>query len=91
MTNKSDLASNKTINDEKGREYSKKIGADFKYTSIKLGKNGIDELIDSLFTKYYNSNCNYNYNILYQTFTHISFSSKGSKKGRVCRGNNYRK
>ena len=51
VANKSDLASKNTIPDEKGKEYAKKIGAEWRLTSAK--KDGIEELINELFMKYY--------------------------------------
>ena len=56
IANKSDLASENTIKDERGKEYAKKIGADWKSTSALVDNRGIDEIIDLLFSKYYNSN-----------------------------------
>ena len=58
--NKSDLASGNTIPDEKGKEYAKKIKAEFKSTSAKDDSDGINSYIDELFLKYYNSNFNMN-------------------------------
>ena len=54
--NKSDLASENTIPDEKGKEYAKKIGAEWKSTSAILEGGGIEEYIDDLFIKYHNYN-----------------------------------
>ena len=54
--NKSDLASEKTIPDEKGKEYAKKIGAEWKLTSAISEGRGIEEFIDDLFIKYHNYN-----------------------------------
>ena len=51
FANKSDLASENTIPDKKGKEYAKKIGAEWRLTSAK--KDGIEELINELFMKYY--------------------------------------
>ena len=53
IANKSDLASEKTIPNEKGIEYANKIGAIFKSTSAKNQNNDIDEFIDELFDKFY--------------------------------------
>ena len=58
--NKSDLASENTIPDERGKEYAKKIKAEFKSTSAKDNSDGINSFIDELFLKYYNSNFNMN-------------------------------
>ena len=54
--NKSDLASDSTISDERGKAYAKKIGAEFKSTSAMLDNGGIDEFIEILFTKYHSTN-----------------------------------
>jgi small GTP-binding protein len=54
--NKSDLASDETIPDEKGKEYAKKIGAEWKSTSAILEGGGIEEFIDELFIKYHTTN-----------------------------------
>ena len=56
--NKSDLASEKTIPDEKGKEYAKKIGAEWTSTSAIINGKGIDKFVEKLFIKYYNSNFN---------------------------------
>ena len=58
--NKSDLASENTIPDERGKEYAKKIKAEFKSTSAKDNSDGINSYIDELFLKYFNSNFNMN-------------------------------
>ena len=54
--NKSDLASEKTIPDERGKEYAKKINAEWTTTSAIINGKGIDKFVESLFIKYYNSN-----------------------------------
>ena len=80
--NKSDLASEKTIPDEKGKEYAKKIGAEWTSTSAIINGKGIDTFIDTLFIKYYKfflpiNDCNTNsYSI-----TLSSEKSKAEKKG----------
>ena len=51
--NKSDLKSESTIPDEKGKEYAKKIGAIWKYTSAITEDGGFEEFIDELFNNYY--------------------------------------
>jgi small GTP-binding protein len=51
--NKSDLASDETIPDEKGKEYANKIGAIWKSTSAITEDGGIEEFIDELFNNYY--------------------------------------
>ena len=53
IANKSDLASDKTIPDERGIEYANKIDAIFKSTSAKNQNNDIEEFIDQLFDKYH--------------------------------------
>jgi len=51
--NKSDLKSESTIPDEKGKEYAKKIGAIWKSTSAITEDGGFEEFIDELFNNYY--------------------------------------
>ena len=58
--NKSDLASEKTIPNERGNEYAKKINAEFRNTSAISESGGIEDYIDDLFIKYYNTNFNMN-------------------------------
>ena len=54
--NKSDLASEKTIPDEKGKEYAKNINAEWTSTSAIINGKGIDKFVETLFIKYYNNN-----------------------------------
>ena len=56
--NKSDLVSERAVSDERGKEYAKSIGAEWRSTSALLENEGIDELIDVLFKKYYDTNFN---------------------------------
>ena len=51
--NKSDLESDSTIPNEKGKEYANKIGAIWKSTSAITEDGGIEEFIDELFNNYY--------------------------------------
>ena len=51
--NKSDLVSEETISDERGKEYAKKMGAEWTSTSAIINGKGIDNFIEILFTKYY--------------------------------------
>ena len=51
--NKSDLVSEKTIPDEKGKEYAKKIGAEWISSSAIINGQGIDKFVEILFVKYY--------------------------------------
>ena len=51
--NKSDLKSDSTIPNEKGKEYANKIGAIWKSTSAITEDGGIEEFIDELFNNYY--------------------------------------
>ena len=51
--NKSDLKSESTIPDEKGKEYAKKIGAIWKSTSAITEDGGFEDFIDELFNNYY--------------------------------------
>ena len=82
--NKSDLASDNTINNDRGKEYAEKIGAIFKPTSALVENGGIDELIDILFEKYYATNFNMNQtNSLSLT---LSMEDSRAKKGGCCGG-----
>jgi small GTP-binding protein len=56
--NKSDLASQNTISDDKGKEYAKSIGAEWTSTSAIIDGKGIEDFVENLFIKYYNSNFN---------------------------------
>ena len=58
--NKSDLASEKTIPDERGKEYAKKINAEWTSTSAIINGKGIDMLVEKLFFKCYN--CDFSQN-----------------------------
>ena len=95
VANKSDLASEKTIPDEKGKEYAKKIGAEWASTSAIIDGKGIDKFIDALFIKYYNTNFNLDIP-LSLSLSFYSEKSKFDKKG-CCwgggnnKGNNYLK
>ena len=80
--NKSDLSSDKTISEERGKEYAKRIGAEFKSTSAMIENWGFEELIDSLFTKYHSNNFNNN-----DATASLSFTiSMEKKKGGCCLG-----
>ena len=82
--NKSDLASETTISEQRGREYAKKIGAEWKSTSAIIENGGIEEFIDLLFKKYYSTNFSKDSNNLSMT---ISIEdSRVQKKGGCCRG-----
>ena len=80
--NKSDLASDKTISEDRGREYAKTIGAEFKSTSALLDNGGFDELIEALFTKYHSSN----FNNMDATASLSLTISMEEKKGGCCGG-----
>ena len=80
--NKSDLASDKTISEERGREYAKKIGAEFRSTSAMLENGGIDELIEVLFSKYHSTN----FNNMDATASFSLTISMEEKKGGCCGG-----
>ena len=54
--NKSDLVSEENISDERGKEYAKKIGAEWTSTSAIINGKGIDKFVETLFIKYYNNN-----------------------------------
>ena len=58
--NKSDLSSDQIIPDEKGEEYAKSIGAEWRSTSAVTEGRGIDNFINDLFLKYYNTYFNLN-------------------------------
>ena len=58
--NKSDLSSDQIIPDEKGEEYAKSIGAEWRSTSAVTEGQGIDNFINDLFLKYYNTYFNLN-------------------------------
>ena len=77
--NKSDLASDKTIPDEKGKEYAKKINADWTSTSAIINGKGVDKFVETLFIKYYNSNFNMN-NTASLSITLSSEKTKVEKK-----------
>ena len=80
--NKSDLASDKTISNERGEEYAKKIRAIFKSTSAMMEDGGIEELIDNLFHKYYSIMREYqNYNSIYILVDDNSTFKKGGLYG----------
>ena len=82
--NKSDLASDKTINNQRGEEYAKKIGALFKPTSALVENGGIEEFIDELFQKYYSTNFNMDQtNSLSLT---LSVDKSKAPKGGCCGG-----
>ena len=77
--NKSDLASEKTIPDERGKEYAKRIGAEWTSTSAIINGKGIDKFVETLFIKYYNSNFNLN-NTASLSITLSSEKTKVEKK-----------
>ena len=83
--NKSDLASDKTINNQRGEEYAKKIGALFKPTSALVENGGIEEFIDELFQKYYSTSFNY-YDTINTINCIISLESSRVKNRRCCGG-----
>ena len=80
--NKSDLASDKTISEDRGMEYAKKIGAEFRSTSAMLDNGGLDELIEALFTKYHSTN----FNNMDATASLSLTISMEEKKGGCCGG-----
>ena len=85
--NKSDLASGKTISEERGKKYANNIGAEFKSTSAMVENGGIEELIDTLFSKYHSNNFNYN-----EATASLSFTiSMEEKKGGCCGGGKQKK
>ena len=84
--NKSDLKSDSTISESKGREYAKKIGAEWKSTSAILENGGIEEFIETLFLKYY-STIFIPYCKLNDSLSNITLSTLNSraKKRRCCK------
>ena len=78
--NKSDLSSEKTIPDERGKEYAKKINAEWTSTSAIINGKGIDKFVESLFIKYYTINFNLN-NAPSLSITLSSEKTKVEKKG----------
>jgi len=85
--NKSDLASENTIPDEKGKEYAKKIGADWRLTSAILDGGGIEEFIDDLFIKYHNNNFKLNETESATGSLSITLSNENSKvEKKTCCG-----
>ena len=80
LANKSDLESENTLCDEKGKEYAKKIGAMWRKTSAVTDGIGIENYIDDLFLKYHNSNFNLN-NSNTESITLSTENSKIEKKG----------
>ena len=59
LANKSDLSSEKKVPDEKGKEYAKSIGAEWRTSSAVTEGEGIDKFINELFLKYHNIYFNY--------------------------------
>ena len=53
--NKSDLSSEQKVPDEKGKEYANSIGAEWRATSAITEGKGIDNFINDLLLKYYNT------------------------------------
>jgi small GTP-binding protein len=80
--NKSDLASDKTISEDRGKEYAKKIGAEFKSTSAMIDNGGIEEFIETLFTKYHSTN--FNMDQTASLSLTISMEDSRAQKGGCC-------
>ena len=78
--NKSDLASESTISAEKGQEYARKIGAIWKSTSAITENGGIEEFIDILFNKYFESNFSMNPTASQS----LTISMEDTKEGGPC-------
>ena len=78
--NKSDLASDSTISAEKGQEYARKIGATWKSTSAISENGGINEFIDILFNKYFESNFSMNPTASQS----LTISMEDTKEGGPC-------
>ena len=75
VANKSDLANDKTIPDEKGKEYAKKIGAEWASTSALIDGQGIEEFVEKLFMKYFNKY----FNMTHTASNSITLSSEKTK------------
>ena len=82
VANKSDLASETTISKERGKEYAKKIGAEWKSTSAVLENSGIEELIEILFSKYHSTN--FNMDATASLSLTISMEDSRAQKGGCC-------
>ena len=82
--NKSDLASDSTISNERGEEYAKKIGAIFKSTSAMVENGGIEEFIDTLFQKYHSTF--FNMDQTNSSSLTLSGENSRAKKGGCCGG-----
>ena len=83
--NKSDLASDTTISEERGKAYAKKIGAEFKSTSAMIDNGGIEEFIEALFKKYHSTN--FNMDQTASLSLTISMEDSRAQKGGCCGGN----
>ena len=82
VANKSDLASEKTIPDEKGKKYAEKIKGEWTSTSAVIDGKGIEDFIEKLFIKYYNANFNFES----PSPLSIAFSSTKNKQKGCCGG-----
>ena len=82
VANKSDLASEKTIPDEKGKKYAEKIGGEWASTSAVIDGKGIEDFIDKLFIKYYNAN----FNMASTPSLSITLSASKTEKKGCCGG-----
>ena len=80
--NKSDLVSERKVTDERGKEYAKKIGAEWRSTSALLENGGIDELIDILFKKYYETS----FSMEKTTSLSLTMEDSVYQKGGCCGG-----
>ena len=77
--NKSDLASEKTIPDERGKEYAKKIGAEWTSTSAIINGKGIHKFVDKLFINYYYKNFSRTESMSRRDSLNISFIQEPKK------------
>ena len=75
VANKSDLANDETIPDQKGKDYAKKIGAEWASTSALINGKGIDDFVEKLFMKYYNKF----FNMTHTASNSITLSSEKTK------------
>ena len=71
VANKSDLANDESIPDQKGKDYAKKIGAEWASTSALIDGKGIEDFVEKLFMKYFNK--------YFNTSNSITLSSEKTK------------
>ena len=87
VENKSDLESEKTLSDEIGKEYAKKIGATWRKTSAITEELEFENYINELFLKYHNTNFDM-YTSYAESITLSTENKKVEKKGCCGGGGN---